>query len=102
MNQSPLLCHEVEDKVSLLFKTLSDPTRIKIIYLLKDKELSVSEIINFLNMTQSAVSHQLKTLRDTNLVTYRKQGKNVIYRLTDDHVYMIFSQAIDHVMEEHL
>jgi len=86
--------------VSNLFKVLSDPTRIKIIYLLKDNTLSVNEIKDRLNMTQSAISHQLRVLKDTNLVKYERSGKNIIYSLSDNHVYEIFNQAIEHVCEE--
>ncbi|MFA7589581.1 MAG: metalloregulator ArsR/SmtB family transcription factor [Acholeplasmataceae bacterium] len=102
MNQSKLLLPEIEKKVSNLFKTISDPTRIKIIYLLKDNELSVSMIVEALEMGQSAISHQLRILRDVNLVTYEKRGKEVYYKLSDDHVYMIINQAVDHVMEDYL
>lgn len=86
--------------VSNLFKVLSDPTRIKIIYLLKDNTLSVNEIKDRLNMTQSAISHQLRVLKDTNLVKDERSGKNIIYSLSDNHVYEIFNQAIEHVCEE--
>ena len=94
-----MLNEKIMLKVSTLFKVLSDPTRIKIIYLLKDNELSVNEIKDNLNMTQSAISHQLRVLKDTNLVRYERSGKNVIYKLADNHVYEIFNQAIEHVCE---
>jgi len=94
-----MLNEKIMLKVSTLFKVLSDPTRIKIIYLLKDSNLSVNEIKDILNMTQSAVSHQLRVLKDTNLVKYERSGKNVIYKLADNHVYEIFNQAIEHVCE---
>ena len=94
-----MLRENVMLKVSTLFKVLSDPTRIKIIYLLKDSNLSVNEIKDILNMTQSAVSHQLRVLKDTNLVKCERSGKNVIYGLADNHVYEIFNQAIEHVCE---
>lgn len=90
---------QVEKKVSELFKTIADPTRIKIIYTLKNKKLSVSEITEFLKMTQSAISHQLRILRDQNLVINKRVGKEVYYELSDNHVYQIFDQAIEHVME---
>ncbi|CDR30948.1 Transcriptional repressor smtB homolog [Acholeplasma oculi] len=100
MKENDCLLPDIEHKVSILFKTISDPTRIKIIYALKNKELSVNEIVDKLEMTQSAVSHQLKTLRDVNLVTFQKKGKEVYYKLADNHVYMIFDQAIEHVEEK--
>src|SRR5690554_7099587 len=85
----------LESKVSKLFKTLSDPTRIKILYLLNDKALTVTEIHTTLNMSQTAVSHQLKVLRDINLVKAKRDGKNIYYSLADSHVYEIFNQAIE-------
>ena len=72
---------KAEIKVAKLFKTISDPTRIKIIYMLKNQELNVSKIVESLNMEQSAVSHQLRILRDINLVSYEKRGKEVYYKL---------------------
>lgn len=100
MDKNELLSNEIEKSVSQLFKIISDPTRIKIIYILKDNELSVGHICYKINMSQSAVSHQLKILRDYNLVSYKKSGKEVYYQLSDDHVYMILMQAVEHVMEE--
>lgn len=100
MKKESVLKPEIEEKVSELFKVLSDQTRIKILYALKESELTVSEIVERVGISQSAISHQLKTLRDIDLVTFRKEGKNVIYRLSDNHVYNIFNQAIEHVMED--
>lgn len=88
------------EKVSNLFKVISDPTRIKILYLLNDKRLTVSQIYQGLNMTQTAISHQLKILRETNLVKSEREGKYIYYMLSDNHVYLIFNQAIEHVSEE--
>lgn len=99
-NETVFLSAKTEEKVSILFKIIADPTRIKIIYALKNKELTVTEITQALSMTQSAVSHQLRILRDVNLVTKKKIGKEVYYKLADDHVYAIFNQAIEHVEEE--
>ncbi len=101
MAEQTFLELRIEDKVSILFKTLSDPTRIKIIYALKNKERSVSEIVELVGITQSAVSHQLRVLRNVNLVNYVKKGKEVIYSLSDEHVYNIFDQAVEHVKEEY-
>lgn len=89
------------ERVSLLFKTLADPTRIRILFALKSDELCVCNIAFLLSMSQSAISHQLKVLRDTDLVRTRKSGKSVFYRLADEHVHMIFQKAYDHVREEH-
>ncbi len=94
-----LLKTKDKDKVSNLFKAISDPTRIDILTLLNEKELTVSEIVNKLSMSQSAISHQLKTLRDACLVKASRSGKFVYYSLKDEHVYEIFNQAIEHALE---
>ena len=87
------------DKISKIFKAISDPTRIKILYALKAHELCVCDISVVLNMTQSAISHQLKVLKDVDLVRTRKDGKTRFYKLADEHVHTLFSQAFDHVNE---
>ncbi len=85
--------------VAELFKNFSDSTRIRILYTLFDKELSVSEICELLSMNQSAISHQLRILKNAKLVKNRREGKTVYYSLDDDHVYNIISQGIEHVEE---
>lgn len=87
-------------KVSSLFKILSNDVRIKIIYLLNNESLTVSEIKDKLNLDQSLISHQLKILRDSDLVRTKRDGKYIYYSLADNHVYEIFNQAIEHVMED--
>ena len=82
-----------------LFKVFGDSTRIRILYALYDEERSVSDIAESLNMTQSAVSHQLKILRQASLITYRRQGKNVFYSLADEHVRDIIEKALEHIRE---
>ncbi len=99
--QSTMLKEGKLQRVSHLFKTLCDPTRINILYALKDEELCVCDLSVIVGMTQSAMSHQLKCLRDADLVRYRKEGKVVFYRLADHHVHRIFNQALDHVSEQH-
>ena len=79
------------------FKVLSDPTRIRILSLLADREMCVTDIALALDMTHSAISHQLRLLRATNLVKFVKEGKEVIYSLDDQHVLQLFDQALDHV-----
>lgn len=79
------------------FKVLSDPTRIRILALLAHGELCVSCIAEALEMTHSAISHQLRLLRAANLVKFTKEGKEVIYSLDDEHVLSLFDQALDHV-----
>ena len=88
---------KMEVKLSDFFQALSDNTRIKIIYLLKSGELSVGEITQQLDITQSAVSHQLRVLRNVNLVSFEKKGKLVYYQLADQHVNSIIDQAIEHI-----
>ena len=82
-----------------LFKIFGDSTRIKILSVLMGEELCVCDICKVVNMTKSAVSHQLKVLRDANLVKFRKSGKEVFYSLADDHVVMIYKMALEHVCE---
>lgn len=84
-----------------LFKVFGDSTRIRILHVLFDtEELSVSEIAQQVNMTVSAVSHQLRILRTSNLIKSRKEGKTVFYRLADEHVKTIIYMGIEHIEEE--
>lgn len=82
-----------------LFKMFADSTRVKIMFALMDNELCVMDISGMLNMTQSAISHQLKILKSANLVTNRRDGKTIYYRLSDDHVKSIIAQGFDHILE---
>lgn len=82
-----------------LYKVFSDSTRIKIICALLKSEMCVCDIAVLLGMTKSAISHQLRTLRQTRLVKYRKEGKVVYYFLDDEHVGMIFEQGLLHIRE---
>jgi DNA-binding transcriptional ArsR family regulator len=88
-------------KISKLYKAISDPTRIKILYALKSHELCVCDISVILNMSQSLISHQLKILKDEDLVRIRKDGKTRFYRLADNHVQTLFTQAIEHISDDH-
>ena len=83
-----------------LFKIFGDTTRIKILYCLFESEMCVCDIAQLLNMTQSAISHQLRVLKQSKLITFRKEGKVVFYSLADGHVRAILNQGIDHVTEE--
>lgn len=85
------------NRLAELFKALSDPTRLRIISLLLDHEVCVHSLEITLGMTQSAISHQLRFLRQLNLVRYRKEGRHVFYALDDDHVRAIFAQGLLHV-----
>lgn len=83
-----------------LFKLFGDETRIKILYALLESELCVCAITEIIGMTQSAVSHQLKVLKDANLVGNRREGKTIIYFLADAHVRSIVAQGFEHLIEE--
>ena len=85
--------------VAELFKNFSDSTRIRIMYCLFEKGRSVTEISELLQMNQSAISHQLRFLKNSKLVKNRRDGKTIYYSLDDDHVYNIISQGIEHVKE---
>ena len=82
-----------------LLKVFGDPTRIRIIFVLGQSELCVCDIANLLGMTQSAISHQLRVLKQARLVKWRRDGKTIYYSLCDDHVQKIFYCAMEHVME---
>lgn len=82
-----------------LFKVFGDTTRIKIMYALYEDELCVCAIAELLGMTQSAISHQLKTLKDANLVSARREGKTIYYSLSDEHVKSIIAQGYEHITE---
>jgi len=85
--------------LSQFFKVFGDFTRLRIIHVLSENELSVSEITEILEMEQSAISHQLRMLKQARLVKHRREGKSVFYSLDDDHVKQIFKQGLDHVTE---
>lgn len=85
------------DRLSDLFKTIGDPTRARILFALDKNELCVCDICNILNMTKSAISHQLAKLRKADLVKFRKDGKTVYYSLNDNHIKVIFETAIKHL-----
>jgi len=83
--------------LSEVFKTLGDPTRLKIIFALSKCDMCVCDIAEILNMTQSAISHQLRILRNQRLVKFRKEGKSAIYSLDDEHILQLFNQGLEHV-----
>ncbi|MBR5755033.1 MAG: winged helix-turn-helix transcriptional regulator [Erysipelotrichaceae bacterium] len=85
--------------VAELFKNFADSTRIRILHCLFEHERSVNEIADLLNMNQSAISHQLRILKNSKLVKNRREGKTIYYSLDDDHVYNIICQGIEHVEE---
>jgi DNA-binding transcriptional ArsR family regulator len=95
-NKHAFLSSEVVDNVSLIFKALADPSRIKLLYMLSQEECSVNRIAEILEMSQSAVSHQLSMLRNLRLVKFRREGKTLFYSCDDEHVISLLQQAIDH------
>lgn len=96
----PNIESNVIDEMAVLFKMFADSTRLKIMNVLLYKELNVCEIASLLNMTHSAISHQLATLKMVNLVSSRKSGKEVYYSLADNHISSIIAVGKEHVMEE--
>ena len=91
------MSEEICDSIADFYKLFGDTTRIKILYALLESELCVGCLASTLGMTQSAVSHQLKILRQGNLVKCRKEGKNTIYSLDDSHVSTLLRQGLEHV-----
>lgn len=88
------------EHIADLFKAFGDATRVRILFLLLEKEeLCVSEITDEVELTQSAVSHQLRILKQMHLIKYRREGKNIVYSLADDHVRTILQMGLEHVLE---
>ncbi|MBQ3664682.1 MAG: helix-turn-helix transcriptional regulator [Lachnospiraceae bacterium] len=83
-----------------LFKVFGDSTRIRILFVLFEAEVCVCDLAQALNMTQSAISHQLKILRQNKLVKSRREGKSIFYSLADEHVRTIIAQGCEHIEEE--
>jgi len=95
-------CMEQEEvlfDLAELFKALGDSTRVRILHALSFSELCVCDLADLLNMSSSAISHQLRVLRGAKIVRYRKDGKNVIYSLDDAHVGTLLQQGLEHVKE---
>lgn len=85
--------------LSELFKIFGDSTRIRILYVLSESEMCVCDIAQLLGMSQSAISHQLRCLKQSKLVKYRREGKSMFYSLADSHVRTILNQGMEHVAE---
>ena len=82
-----------------LYKVFGDSTRIKILYVLFESEMCVCDIAQVLNMTPSAISHQLRVLKNSQLIKFRREGKSIFYSLADNHVRTILDQGIEHICE---
>ena len=91
---------ETTQNLAEMFKVFGDNTRIRILWTLFDKELCVYDIAEALSMSQSAISHQLKTLKQARLIKSRREGKNAFYSIDDDHVKRIIEQMLIHVEEQ--
>lgn len=85
--------------LSEFYKIFADQTRLRILDALQNKPMCVNEISEVLNISQSAISHQLKNLRSSNLVKADKEGKNVIYSISDDHIKVILNYGLEHIAE---
>lgn len=88
------------DDLAEFFKVFGDTTRIKMLYVLLCSEMCVCDIAQILNMTQSAISHQLRILKQMDLVKSRRDGKTIFYSLADDHIATILSQGMNHIQED--
>jgi ArsR family transcriptional regulator len=82
-----------------VFKSLSDPTRLRIISMVSDREFCVSDLVAALEMEQSTISHQLRDMRRLGLVSFRREGRHVFYRLDDPHVRSLYEQGLAHSQE---
>ena len=87
-------------RMAALFESLSDPTRVRIIAALVEGEVNVGEIVQILGLSKSAISHQLRGLRDKRVVRARKQGRQVFISLDDEHILELFQRGLDHVCHE--
>jgi ArsR family transcriptional regulator len=87
-------------RLAQIFGALSDPTRLRLVSALSEGELCVCDLAAVLGMTQSAVSHQLRLLRNLNLVRFRKEGRVVYYTLDDEHVQQLFERGLEHVVHQ--
>ena len=90
---------DVVGEIAELFKGFADPTRVKILTLLLDQEVCVTCIAEEIGISQSAVSHQLQILKQMRLIKYRREGRNMLYSLADDHVEIILKTGLEHVLE---
>ncbi len=97
--QAPELSQQYIQPLADVFKVLGDPTRLRILRVLMNQEVCVRDIADELGMGQSAVSHQLRILRDARLVQFRRDGKSVYYSLADAHVFTLLDVGLEHVAE---
>ncbi len=88
----------VLEEIAELFKGFCDPTRVHILSLLQQRECCVNQIAEAVELSQSAISHQLRLLKQMHLIKFRREGKNILYSLADDHVRTILEMGLEHVM----
>ena len=90
---------ETMEDIAELFKGFADATRVHILSLLAQRELCVTDIAEAVDLSQSAISHQLRILKQMHLIKFRREGKNILYSLADDHVLTILQMGLEHVLE---
>ena len=104
MNTPQLTTESIDDataqRLAEVFEALSDKTRLKIISVLAHQELVVGEVARLVGISESAVSHQLRLLRASRIVRFRKDGRQVFYTLDDQHVHDLFDRALEHIEHE--
>ena len=89
---------QIQERIAELFKGFADSTRVQILSLLVGGEMCVNEIAQAVELSQSAISHQLRILKQMHLIKYRRDGKNLLYSLADDHVLTILQMGLEHVL----
>ena len=95
----PIPEKETLEAIAELFKAFADPTRVQILSLLQQQERCVGDIAEMINISQSAISHQLRILKQMHLIKFRRDGKNILYSLADDHVRTILEMGLEHILE---
>ena len=90
---------ETMEQIGDLFKGFADSTRVQILFLLAARELCVTDIAEAVDLSQSAISHQLRLLKQMHLIKFRREGKNILYSLADDHVKTILEMGLEHVLK---
>ena len=98
--QRNMKSEEVVDKLARTFSVLGDPTRTRVIFALSEAELCVAELSQVLQMSHSAISHQLRALKDLDLVRCRKAGRRSFYSVNDEHINTLFREGLKHVLEK--
>ncbi len=99
MAQNKMIDEDTFDKLIEFYKVIADSTRSKILFVLEKHEMCVCDIAYSLGMSKSLISHQLKILKEKNIVSYRKEGKEVYYTLADEHIRDIFNIGLEHIEE---